>query len=438
MLFRSEGNTKPLYVSNNQGGSFSLINSLSLPNSGVSYPEDIAFTKNIMFITKGQVYYSKDNGTNFSQLDKLTFPSAGGFNYGPGGAPYGNYGDSSNRMEIIGNRLFVASLDGIKFIDIDNLNESSSNFVQEAKIYVDLFNMKNQISSELDNFINNTFETILEGKNNSTVVSSRQILSLIDESLATFNNANISNLNAAYQNPAWDPGRKYSLPWQSGFAGFGWNKAKLKDALGTDKLTSMDQFFDPKLKGQVVVLSELRDTIPLVLAWQGNDPTNFGDAEFQKAIDYLQTKVDDGHIQAFTGNDYATALENGDVIAVIGWSGDLGQLGDEYGFDLPESGGSIFVDNLIIPAGAENKTNAEKLINYFYDPAVAARVAAYVQYISPVNGAAEELMKTDPKLAENPLIFPPDELLKRAYSAMPFTPEQAAKYNEIWAKLIGN
>ena len=249
---------------------------------------------------------------------------------------------------------------------------------------------------------------------------------------------NISNLNAAYQNPAWDPGRKYSLPWQSGFAGFGWNKAKLKDALGTDKLTSMDQFFDPKLKGQVVVLSELRDTIPLVLAWQGNDPTNFGDAEFQKAIDYLQTKVDDGHIQAFTGNDYATALENGDVIAVIGWSGDLGQLGDEYGFDLPETGGSIFVDNLIIPAGAENKTNAEKLMNYFYDPAVAARVAAYVQYISPVNGAAEELMKTDPKLAENPLIFPPDELLKRAYSAMPFTPEQAAKYNEIWAKLIGN
>lgn len=249
---------------------------------------------------------------------------------------------------------------------------------------------------------------------------------------------NISNLNAAYQNPAWDPGRKFSLPWQSGFAGFGWNKSKLKDALGTDKLTSMDQFFDPKLKGQVVVLSELRDTIPLILAWQGNDPTNFGDAEFQKAIDYLQTKVDDGHIQAFTGNDYATALENGDVIAVIGWSGDLGQLGDEYGFDLPESGGSIFVDNMIIPAGAENKAGAEKLMNYFFDPVVAARVAAYVQYISPVNGAAEELMKTDPALAENPLIFPPDELLKRAYSAMPFTSEQAAKYNEIWAKLIGN
>ena len=249
---------------------------------------------------------------------------------------------------------------------------------------------------------------------------------------------NISNLNEAYKNVAWDPGRKFSLPWQSGFAGVGWNKAKLKATLGTDTMTSMDQFFDPKLKGQVVVLSELRYTIPLILSWQGNDPTQFGYSEFQKAIDYLQSKVDDGHIQAFTGNEYATALENGDVIAVIGWSGDLGQLGEDFGFDLPESGGSIFVDNMLIPAGAEHKTNAEKLINFFYDPVVAARVAAYVQYISPVDGAAEELMKSDPALAENQLIFPSDELLKRAYSAMPFTSEQAAKYNEAWAKLIGN
>jgi spermidine/putrescine transport system substrate-binding protein len=113
-------------------------------------------------------------------------------------------------------------------------------------------------------------------------------------------------------------------------------------------------------------------------------------------------------------------------------------MGADYGFDLPETGGSIFVDNLLVPAGAEHKANAEKIINYFYDPVVAARVAAYVQYISPVNGASEELLKTDPALAENPLIFPPDELLKRAYSAMTFTSEQTAKYNDAWAKLIGN
>ena len=120
-VFLTEGGNNPLFVSSNQGTSFTQINTLSLPNSGISYPEDILFTNNKMFITKGQVYYSKDDGANFTQLDKITFPTAGTFNYGPGGAPSGNYGDSTNRMEMIGNRLFVASLDGIKFIDIDNL-----------------------------------------------------------------------------------------------------------------------------------------------------------------------------------------------------------------------------------------------------------------------------------------------------------------------------
>ncbi len=121
-VFLTEGGNNPLFVSSNQGTSFTQINTLSLPNSGISYPEDILFTNNKMFITKGQVYYSKDDGVNFTQLDKITFPTAGIFNYGPGGAPSGNYGDSTNRMEMIGNRLFVASLDGIKFIDVDNLN----------------------------------------------------------------------------------------------------------------------------------------------------------------------------------------------------------------------------------------------------------------------------------------------------------------------------
>ena len=117
-----EGGVSPLYLSNNQGASFTKVNDLNLTNSNGSYPEDILFTKNEMFISKRQVYYSKDNGTTFKQLDKINFPTAASFSYGPGGAPSGNYGDSSNRMEIIGNRLFVATLDGIKFIDIDNLN----------------------------------------------------------------------------------------------------------------------------------------------------------------------------------------------------------------------------------------------------------------------------------------------------------------------------
>jgi spermidine/putrescine transport system substrate-binding protein len=249
---------------------------------------------------------------------------------------------------------------------------------------------------------------------------------------------NAANLLASLANVSWDPERKYSLPYLSGFAGIGWNKAKLKEALGTDTLTTMDQFFDPKLKGQVLVLSELRDTIPLILGWQGADPTNFTAEEFQKAIDYLQSQVDNKHIVEFNGNDYAAKLEAKDVIAVIGWSGDLAQLGDEYGFDLPVTGGTIYVDNCVIPAGSTQKANVEKLLNYLYDPQVAASIAAGTGYISPVQGAAEVIAKTDPALAANPFVFPTPELLKRAFVTMPFTPEQQADFDAAWAKLIGN
>lgn len=249
---------------------------------------------------------------------------------------------------------------------------------------------------------------------------------------------NAANLLASLANVSWDPERKYSLPYLSGFAGIGWNKAKLKEAIGTDTLTTMDQFFDPKLKGQVLVLSELRDTIPLILGWQGADPTNFTAEEFQKAIDYLQSQVDNKHIVEFNGNDYAAKLEAGDVIAAIGWSGDLAQLGDEYGFDLPVTGGTIYVDNCVIPAGSTQKANVEKLLNYLYDPEVAASIAAGTGYISPVQGAAEVIAKTDPVLAANPFVFPTPELLKRAFVTMPFTPEQQADFDAAWAKLIGN
>jgi len=256
-----------------------------------------------------------------------------------------------------------------------------------------------------------------------------------------FDKANIPNavnLLASLANVSWDPDRKYSLPYLSGFAGIGWNKAKLKAAIGTDTLTTMDQFFDPKLKGQVLVLSELRDTIPLILGWQGADPTNFTAEEFQKAIDYLQSQVDNKHIVEFNGNDYAAKLEAGDVIAAIGWSGDLAQLGDEYGFDLPVTGGTIYVDNLVIPAGSTQKANVEKLLNYLYDPEVGASIAAGTGYISPVEGAAEVIAKTDPALAANEFVFPTPELLKRAFVTMPFTPEQQADFGAAWAKLIGN
>jgi spermidine/putrescine transport system substrate-binding protein len=245
------------------------------------------------------------------------------------------------------------------------------------------------------------------------------------------------NLVPAYFWSSWDPGRQYSLPWQSGFGCLGWNKAKLQETLGTDTLVSVDQLFDPKLKGRVSVLSEMRDTMGVLMASQGSDPTNFTDDQFYAAIDLLTKEVDDGQIRQVTGNDYAGAMESGDLIAVIGWSGDMIQLGPDFGVGLPDTGATLWTDNMMIPALAAHKRNAELTMNYYYDPEVAAQVAAYVQYICPVQGAQEAMKTIDPALAENPWIFPDDAMLGNSYVFMTLTEEKDVEYQRAFQKAIG-
>ena len=249
---------------------------------------------------------------------------------------------------------------------------------------------------------------------------------------------NGKNLIPRLADVAFDKSRDYSLPWQSGFGGLGYNKSALKDALGSDKMTTLDQLFDPKLKGRITVLSEMRDTMGCIMAWQGNNPSDFTDDQFSQAIEELTKQVDSGQIRQVTGNDYIASLESGDVIAVIGWSGDLFALGEDFGFEIPESGGMLWTDNMLIPALAAHKKNAEMIMNYYYDPKVAAEVAAYVNYICPVEGAKAEMEKIDPALAASEFIFPTAATLDRTYVFKALTPEQGDKYEREFQTAIGN
>lgn len=248
---------------------------------------------------------------------------------------------------------------------------------------------------------------------------------------------NFSNLLPKYLDVSFDPGREYSLPWQSGFGGLGYNKVTLKEAMGVDSITTIDQLFDPALKGRITVLSEMRDTMGCIMAWQGNDPSNFTPDQFAQAIEALTQQVDSGQIRQVTGNDYVAALESGDVVAVIGWSGDLFALGDDFGFGLPETGGMLWTDNMLIPALATHKKNAEAVMNYYYDPEVAALVAQYVNYVCPVAGAQEAMAVLDPALAESPWIFPNEEILSNSYVFMELSPEQDAEYQKLFQTAIG-
>ncbi len=248
---------------------------------------------------------------------------------------------------------------------------------------------------------------------------------------------NWTNLEDALQNVEFDKGRKYSLPWQSGFTGIAYNPA----STGGKKIETVDQLLtDPAIKGKVTLLTEMRDTVGLIMLAQGNDPANFTDEQFNQAIDAIQKAKDAGQIKAFTGNDYAKGLASGDIAACFAWTGDVVQLradNPKLGYVLPATGQMIWSDNFLIPNMAQHKKNAELLINYYYDPKVMAQVEDYVNYISPVKGSKEVLLKTDPTVANNELIFPSAATMANAHVFMGLTADQETKYNKAFQAVIG-
>jgi spermidine/putrescine transport system substrate-binding protein len=222
---------------------------------------------------------------------------------------------------------------------------------------------------------------------------------------------NMKNLLPLQQHPAWDPNRDYSLPWQSGMTGIGYDP-KL---VGGDITSVHELLTNPKLKGKVTLLTEMADSVGLVMSANGDDPKKVTDATFNKAIDTMQKAVSSGQVRQFTGNDYAPLLARGDVYACFAWSGDMVQLkADHPGLKwvIPDSGGMIWTDNMLIPKGG-HVYGASVLMNWYYDPKIAAAVADYVNYLTPVVGADKVLLKTDPAIAKNPLIFPTKEMLAK-------------------------
>ena len=244
-----------------------------------------------------------------------------------------------------------------------------------------------------------------------------------------------ANLASSLKSPSWDKNRDYSAPWQSGLTGIAYN-AKL-----TGEVKSFEELLTrPDLKGKVTLLSEMHDTMLFMLLIDGADPDDFTDDEFAAATERLKKAVDSGQIRAFTGNEYAQDLAKGNVVACEAWSGDVIQLqfeNPDIKFVAPEEGLSIWSDNMLVPNKATHKANAEALMNYYYEPQVAAELAAWVNYICPVSGAQDAMTKIDPELAENPLIFPDDQLLKNTYAMKALDQKTEQKYQKQFASVIG-
>ncbi len=188
----------------------------------------------------------------------------------------------------------------------------------------------------------------------------------------------------------------------------------------------------------------MRDTIGIILLSQGVNLQTVTEDQFMNAVDFMAKKISDGWIRGVKGNEYAEDLTSGDATAVIGWSGDMFILKAEnegkFDFALPDSGGTISGDNFVIPStvSAEGKANAEKLINFYYDPAIAAEVAAYVNYVCPVKGAQAEMEKIDPALAASPFIFPDAAMSAKLNVFRSLTPAEETTWSEAFQKAAGN
>ena len=250
---------------------------------------------------------------------------------------------------------------------------------------------------------------------------------------------NKSNILDTLASPSFDPKRESSLTWQGIMGGFGWNTAKNPKGVRT-----LDDLFSPGNKGKIVVLSEMRDTIGIILRAQGVSLATVTEDQFMNAVDFLAKKIADGWIRGVKGNEYAEDLTSGDATAVIGWSGDMFILKSEnegkFDFAIPESGGTISGDNMMIPSTvtAEAKANTEKLINYYYEPSVAAEVAAYVNYVCPVKGAQAEMEKIDPDLAKSEFIFPSAKTMANLSVFRSLTPTEETTWTEAFQKAAGN
>jgi spermidine/putrescine transport system substrate-binding protein len=244
-----------------------------------------------------------------------------------------------------------------------------------------------------------------------------------------------ANLLDSLKSPTFDPNREFSVPWQSGMAAIVYRK----DLTG-GALESVNDLFDPKFKGKVTMLTEMRDTVGLVMLGMGADPAQDGTEEALAAIEKIEKAQKSGQVRRFTGNDFTRDILKGDAVASIGWSGDALQLqADNENVDLllPEEGFMLWSDNMQIPVGAPNAYTAQKMMDFVYDPEIQAQIAAYVNYVTPVKGVKEVLAKQDPELAENPLIFPSDEDLERSYIFRELDAEEDRELSDAFQRAIG-
>lgn len=238
------------------------------------------------------------------------------------------------------------------------------------------------------------------------------------------------NLRKSLPTPVLDPKRRYSIPWQGGMTGISVNTKEAPD------INSIKDLFDPKYKGRVSMTNDIHEVPPLIMKADGIDPETATTEDWLAAIEKVGAAAEAGQIRAFASNDYTEDMTSGNTVAAVGYSGDGGLIAnDDVEWRMPDEGCIFWSDDMVIPIGAPNTEAAIEFMNFVYDPDVQADIAAYVNYLTPVEGVEDVFAEKNPKLLENELIFPSEKFTKKCTAQLspPGTPEQVRKVEEAWA-----
>lgn len=245
----------------------------------------------------------------------------------------------------------------------------------------------------------------------------------------------VANLVDSLKSPPFDPQRLYSLPWQSGALGLGYDIR----ATGRE-LRSIKEFLNPEWKGKVTMFLDAQDSASTILIGDGVDPATATLEQHLAAVEKIGRAASAGQFRRFTGNDYTTDLTKGNIVLALAYSGDMVQLAADnpnLRFAYPEEGTILWTDNMLLPAKVEHPYAAEVFMNYVYEPEVAAKIAEYVNYIPPVKGVQEIVARSSPELAANPLVFPTPEVAKGFRSYAQFSSSQRQELDKAMAKVTG-
>jgi spermidine/putrescine transport system substrate-binding protein len=257
-----------------------------------------------------------------------------------------------------------------------------------------------------------------------------------------------SNAEEFFADAWYDPGNRYSLPWQSGIVGIGYNPT-----LTGREITSFDDLLDPEFAGRVGMFSEMRDTMSLALLSIGVVPEEATIEDVEAAQAKLLEAAERGQFRAFYGNDYYDALAVGDVALTMAWSGDVSQMklydNPDVEFVVPEDGGMLFVDSMAIPKNAEHPVDAHMMMDYWYDLEAATTLTEYIGYFSPVDGVRDLILQHseearaegDTEWADQLLViadtsYPSEDQLENVYIYKILSEQEERIWNDLFNEVF--